>query len=271
MKAASKGWRNKLGCGSQGSAKNFLSGKDIRPKIDHAFIARLSKRCVAIFSKLNDAIHPGTKNKNFDLFTDKWINETVRRLTANGLIEKLNNHGRRPERMAFDWLRGYATLMFFIPTIERLFGVKKGDIAFAGRDHELDATSFSKSPLADVTINRDLKVEIQAGFSGINDLKESKIVEAYMQNKDRSKKTVLIHFDFFNGLAAVVDISRIGGRPHKYIQRPAMEGKKVLVIPGKWFSWDLSKPIPATTLRLCRRAAGRGKKGINQLEKKPAL
>ena len=152
--------------------------------------------------------------------------------------------------MTFNWLRGYATLMFFMPAIEKLFGAKKEDIAFAGKDHDLDIKTFKKSPLADITIKEGLRAEIQAGFQGKNDIKEHKIIEALRQSKKTGTKTFLLHFDMFNGFAAVIDISTLGKKKLTYVQRAAMEGKRVFEIPESWFYWDLTKPMPQKLPRL---------------------
>ena len=243
-------WRINFGHPSQVKAKNFLSGRDIYPKLDVIFLEKLVGRCSVIFKRLNSVVHLDLRHSDIDSFIATEITEIVTKLSSAGLLQKLNNHGRRSECMAFNWLRGYATLMFFMPAIEKLFGAKKEDIAFAGKDHDLDIKTFKKSPLADITIKEGLRAEIQAGFQGKNDIKEHKIIEALRQSKKTGTKTILLHFDIFNGFAAVIDISTLGKKKLTYVQRAAMEGKRVFEIPENWFYWDLTKPMPQKLPRL---------------------
>ena len=244
-----------LGCPTQGKAKAFLSAKDIKPRIDEAFLKELTTRCAMIFKRLNAAVHPGISHEDIEGFIKTNIHHTASRLSEAGLLDKLNNHGRRSECMAYNWLRGFAVLMFFRPTISKIFGVRIEDITFAGKDHELNVATFKKSPLADISIKPGLKVEIQAGFQNKNDLKKHKITEARKQFNESSSRTILIHFDLFNGKAAVIDITNLGKKRIKYEPRAAMEGKEVFEIPDSYFNWDLTKAIPGIVLTLGKNAA----------------
>ena len=207
-----------------------------------------------IFKRLNAAVHQGISHDNIEGFIKTNINHTVSKLAEAGLLDKFNNHGRRSECMAYNWLRGYAVLMFFMPTISKIFGVRIEDITFAGKDHDLNAATFKKSPLADISIKLGLKVEIQAGFQNKNDLKKHKITEALKQFNKSSSRTILIHFDLFNGKAAVIDISNLGKKRLKYQARAAMEGKEVFELPPHIFNWDLTKAIPGKILALGKNA-----------------
>ena len=210
MKQERKNFGALLGCPTQGKTKSFLSAKDIKPRIDEAFLKELTTRCAIIFKRLNAAVHPGISHDDIEGFIKTKIHHTASKLAEGGLLDKLNNHGRRSERMAYNWLRGFAVLMFFMPTISKIFGVRIEDITFAGKDHELNFATFKKSPLADISIKPGLKVEIQAGFQNQNDLKKHKITEALKQFNKSSSRTILIHFDLFNGKAAFIDITILG-------------------------------------------------------------
>jgi hypothetical protein len=255
MKQERKNFGALLGCPTQGKSKAFLSAKDIKPRIDEAFLKELTTRCALIFKRLNAAVHPSISHVDIAGFTETNIKLTALKLVQAGLLEKFNNHGRRSECMAYNWLRGFAVLMFFMPTISKIFGVRIEDIKFAGKDHELDATTFKKSPLADISFKSGLKVEIQAGFQNKNDLKKHKISEALKQFKANSTRTILIHFDLFNGKAAVIDITILGRKKLKYQARAAMEGKEVFELPPHFFNWDLTKAIPGKVLTLGKNAA----------------
>ena len=247
----------RLGCTNQKSAKTFLSAKDLRPSIDEAFLKKLTTRCAMIFKRLNAAVHPGISHDDIEGFIKTNIHYTASKLAEAGLLDKFNNHGRRSECMAYNWLRGFAVLMFFRPTISKIFGVRIEDITFGGKDHELNVTTFKKSPLADISIKPGLKVEIQAGFQNKNDLKKHKITEALKQFNENSSRTILIHFDLFNGKAAVKDITNLGKKKLKYQARAAMEGKEVFELPPHFFNWDLTKAIPGKVLTLGKNAAKR--------------
>jgi len=255
MKQEKKSFGALLGCPTQGKSKAFLSAKDIKPRIDEAFLKDLTTRCSLIFKRLNAAVHPSISHGDIAGFIETNIKHTASKLFQAGLLEKFNNHGRRSECMAYNWLRGFAVLMFFMPTISKIFGVRIEDITFAGKDHELDATTFKKSPLADISIKSGLKVEIQAGFQNKNDLKKHKITEALKQFNASSSRTILIHFDLFNGKAAVIDITILGRKKLKYQARAAMEGKEVFELPPHIFNWDLTKAIPGKVLTLGKNAA----------------
>lgn len=244
-----------LGCTNQKSAKAFLSAKDIRPSIDEAFLKKLTTRCAMIFKRLNAAVHPGISHDDIEGFIKTNIHNTASKLAEAGLLDKFNNHGRRSECMAYNWLRGFAVLMFFRPTISKIFGVRIEDITFAGKDHELNVATFKKSPLADISIKPGLKVEIQAGFQSKNDLKKHKITEALKQFNESSSRTILIHFDLFNGKAAVKDITNLGKKKLKYQARAAMEGKEVFELPPHFFNWDLTNAIPGKILTLGKNAS----------------
>ncbi len=250
MSTEHKAWRTRLACTNQQGAKDFLSGRNIKPMIDSAFLDLLRGRCIDIFTALNQAVHISLAQADFEAFSSEAITATYEKLREPSILAKLNNHGRRCERMAFDWLRGYATLMFFMPAIESLFLVSRRDITFAAKDHDLNAVSFKKSPLADITIRPDLRLEVQAGFQGMNDIKRHKIDEAFRQSSECSTRTILLHFDIFNGRAAVCDISRLHDMDPTYVQRPGMEGKTVMEIPDAWFNWSLSNAIPEDVLNL---------------------
>ena len=255
MKQERKNFGALLGCPTQGKAKSFLSAKDIKPRIDEAFLKELTTRCAMIFKRLNAAVHPGISHDDIEGFIKTNINHTASKLAEAGLLEKFNNHGRRSECMAYNWLRGFSVLMFFMPTISKIFGVRIEDITFAGKDHELNVATFKKSPLADISMKPGLKVEIQAGFQNKNDLKKHKITEALKQFNKSSSRTILIHFDLFNGKAAVKDITNLGKKKLKYQARAAMEGKEVFEIPDSYFNWDLTKAIPSKVLVLGKNAA----------------
>jgi hypothetical protein len=244
-----------LGCPTQGKAKAFLSGKDLKPRIDNVFLEELTTRCAMIFKRLNAAVHSGISHDNIEVFIKTNINNTASKLAEAGLLDKFNNHGRRSECMAYNWLRGYAVLMFFMPTISKIFEVRIEDITFAGKDLELNVATFKKSPLADISIKPGLKVEIQAGFQNRNDIKRHKITEAQKQFRDSCSRTILMHFDLLNGKAVFRDITDLGRRKLKYQTRAEMEGKEVFEIPAHYFNWNLTKAIPGEILSLGKKAA----------------
>ena len=64
-------------------------------------------------------------------------------------------------------------------------------------------------------------------ISRINDIKEHKVREASRNFKEKNIRTLVMHFDIFNGQVAFVDISEIPSDDVHWITRQQMEGQSV--------------------------------------------
>lgn len=89
-----------------------------------------------------------------------------------------------------------------------------------------------------------MRLEVQSGFQGINDIKEHKVREARAVFEQDKLKTIVLHFDIFNGQVAFVDISCIEDNDLNWITRQQMEGQSVFNIEQNYFKWLLKDKPP---------------------------
>ncbi len=144
-------------------------------------------------------------------------------------------------------MRGSAIGDYFERSIARFFGVPNNSIKKIGDDKLSDQSIFKRTPKADYEIPtkpRKTRVEIQAGFQGINDIKQHKIIEAKKIYSISRIDTICIHIDIFNGQAAFVNLSKIRDDDQNWVTRQQMEGQTVFSIDQNHFKWRLLDPIP---------------------------
>ncbi len=243
-------WRTKLGFTSQGACKDYLGGKVIHPNIDEAYLSALNDHLDDLMRRLGKAVHSDIRRgePGPDLFLNTHRDEPLRALRTHGLLPKLNNQGRRPEEVFFNWMRGHLVVQFFLPSVRRLFSAFGDEARFTGTDDFSDPSSFRRTGAADLAILRDGSpracVEIQSGFSGINDFKRHKWVEAKTKLDEEGLPTFVIHFDLFNGCAAVFDPLSFSLDGELWVQRQQMEGQWVLPLDPNWFLWNLQASLP---------------------------
>ncbi|MCY3804329.1 MAG: restriction endonuclease [Candidatus Saccharibacteria bacterium] len=252
-----KQYRLQLGFSNQEKAKKFLSGKDIIPDIDFNYLQQLKERTCQIIARIN-SLMPESLRSDIKLFEFNTICSAYKHFTSDGLIHKMNNLGRRKEEMTFAWLRGYAVVEYFLPTIMKIFGNKK--IKRIGDDSLENISDFRKTPTADLELsssqNQPIRLEIQSGFQGINDIKQHKITEARRRFVDQEIETIVIHFDLFNGQVAFVNISQVAEDNVRWITRQQLEGQTVFEIDPNNFIWLLAGEMPSIVMleeELCIR------------------
>ncbi len=237
-----KAYRQRLGFSSQDAAKKFLGGKDLVPGIDYEYIGQLNLRIEDIVYKLQQIASSDWRQANVEEFIERAIRAPYAVIRSAKLIPRLNNQGRRPEQVLFSWLRGHAVMEYFRPAMARIFGVTEQDIATIGEDDLQHVETFRRSPTADLEIKQGdnrLRVEMQAGFQGINDIKEHKVREARAIFQDQGVHTLCVHFDLFNGQVAFVQLSKIAENDPNFVTRQQMEGQSVLSIDQNYFKWRL--------------------------------
>jgi len=243
-----KSYRVKLGFTSQEGAKSFFSAKDINPTIDYNYIALLNDRLIEIIKKINNLVDAGIKVKNIDSFCDSHIKKVYTKLKDNDIIQRLNNQGRRPEQVYFNWMRGHVVSSFFLIALSQIFDIRIENIKQIGDDDLVDIDNFKKSPKADLQINLNngetIRVEIQAGFQGTNDIKQHKVLEAKKIKIVENVSSFVIHFDLFNGQAAFVQTDDIDDVSVNWITRQQMEGQTVFNIDQNYFVWKLTENPP---------------------------
>ncbi|MCF6261976.1 MAG: hypothetical protein L3J24_00060 [Xanthomonadales bacterium] len=241
-----KRYRQAIGFTSQMTAKQFLSGKDVSPEIDFAYIDKLNHRLCDIINAINDISDASYKLTDIAEFTQNNIYSPYKTIKDAGLIPRLNNQGRRPESVLFSWLRGYMIVQFFTPLFSNLFSANMVTI---GDDDLCNIETFRRSPKADLEFTHDnqcVRIEVQSGFQGINDIKEHKVREAHriFKTPDNPIKTICIHLDIFNGQVAFVQLDKIQTNDANFVTRQQMEGQSVLAIDQNYFKWRLLDSLP---------------------------
>jgi hypothetical protein len=248
---SAKEWRKRLGFTSQSQCRDFLSGKTVAPGIDEEYLQALHNHLGKMVHGLHTAVHPTISIPNGDVagFLRSNRDEVLNQLRNNHLLARLNNQGRRPEEVYFSWMRGHLVVRFFHGAIRALFGSLGAELHAIGGDDFSQPATFRRSATADLgVIGADGKtiarLEIQSGFTGINDLKRHKVVEARNIHEEEGIRTYLVDFDLFNGMVAVLDLCEFTVDDDRWVQRQQMEGQWVLPLDFNWFAWRLLDPAP---------------------------
>lgn len=243
-----KDYRSKLGFTNQNEVKNYFSGKDLIPSIDLEYIYSLNKRLESISKVINQVIHSGIRIDDIELFIQKNINEPFEKLKSNGILSQLNNQGRRPEQVYFSWMRGFVLSNLFLKSLGIIFKTDIKNILLIGDDDLNSIETFKRTPKADLQINSgehgELRIEMQTGFKGINDIKQHKVLEAKRVKLDYGISTIAIHFDLYNGQAAFITLDEIEEDNLNWITRQQMEGQTVFNIDQNYFIWKLMEEPP---------------------------
>ena len=235
-----KEYRKKLGFLNKNDFSTFLSAKDIQADMDLSYINLLNLRIKDIFARINEISY---FKRNINEFLLVNLDSVFEKLKNNRIITKLNNQGRRKEEVYFSWIRGYLVLEYFKPAIAEIFSVKIEQIKTIGDDDFSDISTFKRTPKADLEIN-NYRIEVQSGFRGINDIKQHKVLEAKKIYLEKNIKTILLHFDLFNGQVAFVNISEIPENDLNWITRQQMEGQTVFNIEQNHFKWLIFEKPP---------------------------
>jgi hypothetical protein len=244
-----KEYRDAIGFSNQNDAKRFLSAKDVRVGIDYEYINNLNSRLSEIITKLNDIIVVDDLRFNdIASFSKKNIFKTYETIRDSGLLVKLNNQGRRSESVLFSWLRGYVVAEYFKPAIAKIFEIPLSSIKPIGDDDLRKIETFRRSPKADLEVlksGQKIRIEVQSGFQGINDIKEHKVREARTVFSEQQIHSICIHIDLFNGQVAFVQLDSIKENDVNFVTRQQMEGQSVFAIDQNYFKWRLLDKIPS--------------------------
>jgi len=243
-----KEYRKELGFTNQGNVKKFFAGKDITPTVDYKYIELLNNRLIEIVKKINSLVSKDISILNIDEFCTKNIELVFDKLKKYNIIQRLNNQGRRPEQVYFSWMRGYIISNYFLKALSIIFEVEIEDISIIGDDDLVNIESFKRTPTADLEIllkdGTKLRVEIQSGFVGVNDIKQHKVLEAKRVFETSGIASLAIHFDLFNGQVAFVRLDTIEDNSVNWITRQQMEGQTVFEIEQNYFIWELINTPP---------------------------
>jgi len=238
-------YRQKLGFSNQDDAKSFFGAKDIAPTVDLNYIAVLNKRLYKIVDKINDIVADSIKIDDLDAFKKEHIDKTFGIMRANNILPILNNQGRRPEQVYYSWMRGYVLSNFFLKALSLIFDVDVSNIDLIGDDDLKNIETFKRTPKADLEIKlngtKKIRIEMQSGFTGINDIKQHKVWEAKRVFHDLGVHTLVIHFDLYNGQVAFVKLDEIEDNSINWITRQQMEGQTVFNIDQNYFIWKITE------------------------------
>lgn len=240
-------YRNLLGFSNQDNVKKFFGAKDITPLVDYDYIKLLNNRLIEIILKINTLVVDEIKNDDVDVFCKDNICSVFEKLKENGILPRLNNQGRRPEEVYFSWMRGFVISNYFLKALTKIFDVSLDNIILIGDDDFQNIESFKRTPKADLQItlgNVKIRVEMQSGFQGINDIKQHKVLEAKRIKREENISSMVIHFDLFNGQVAFVRLDEIEDNSINWITRQQMEGQIVFNIDQNYFIWKLTELPP---------------------------
>jgi hypothetical protein len=239
-------YRQKLGFSNQADVKNFFGAKDITPTVDFNYIDLLNKRLYEIVDRLNKVVVDEIKIDNLNSFKKQNIVRVFGVMKKGNILPKLNNQRRRPEQVYFSWVQGYIISNYFSRAISIIFGVPVSAISSIGDDDLRNIKTFKRTAKADleITLNKKEKViiEIQSGFTGTNDIKQHKVIEAKKVFNDFRKHTLAVHFDLYNGQVAIIKLDEIEDDSVNWITRQQMEGQTVFNIDQNHFVWKITEP-----------------------------
>lgn len=237
-----------MGFSSKAKTKKYLKYTDEIP-IDWVRLEACTARVKDIFARINPIVHSEVQI-NIDEFNNK-IDAVFDAMRKNELFQKLTNNGRNPVDVYYSWLRGYAVCEFFINSIAKIFQVPTNNIKSIGKDDFTNIKVFKRTSDADleIMINESLsfKLEVQSGFTGVNDIKKTKIDRAKKVKKNENIDSYLIHFDIFNGQVALYLTSNMNVSDETWALK--FENSKTIPIPEDAFKWNLEdKPLIYTKL-----------------------
>lgn len=242
-------YRRELGFTNQGDVKNFFAGKDITPTVDYNYIELLNTRLIQIVKKINTLVSKEVSLSDVDEFCINNVDSVFKKLKDNNIIQRLNNQGRRPEQVYFSWMRGYIISSYFLKALSKIFEVSLENISLIGDDDLDNIESFRRTPTADLEITLNdgnrVRIEVQSGFVGINDIKQHKVLEAKRIFETDAISSLAIHFDLFNGQVAFIKLDEIEDDSVNWITRQQMEGQTVFNIDQNYFSWKLTQMPPS--------------------------
>jgi hypothetical protein len=237
-------YRKKLGFSNKADAKDFLGAKDISPTVDINYIKLLNNILTEIIDKINSVVALEIQNEDVTAFKKLYIDQTFETIVANNILPVLNNQGRRPEQVYYSWLRGYVLSNYFLKSIGLMFQVDTSQITLIGDDDLKNIETFRRTAKADLEIqlntHEKLRIEMQSGFTGINDIKQHKVLEAKRVYREFGFHTLAIHFDLFNGQAAFIKLDEIEDDSMDWITRQQMEGQTVFNINPNYFIWKIT-------------------------------
>jgi len=238
-------YRKRLGFTKQTDVKNFFGAKDIIPTVDFNYIKLLNKRLYGIIDKVDSVIADEIKVDDLAAFKKEHIDHIFEVMKTSNILPVLNNQGRRPEQVYFSWMRGFVLSNYFLKALGLVFEVDTSSIDLIGDDDLKNVETFKRTPKADLEIRingkEKVRIEMQTGFTGTNDIKQHKVLEAKRVFRDFGIHTLAIHFDLYNGQVAFVRLDEVEDDSVNWITRQQMEGQTVFNIDQNYFVWKITE------------------------------
>ena len=238
-------YRQSLGFTNQADVKSFFGAKDITPTVDLNYIHLLNERLYNIVDKINSVAAEEIRIDDMSAFKKEYIEEVFEILKVNNILPVLNNQGRRPEQVYYSWMRGYILSNYFLKALGLIFEVDTSNIDLIGDDDLKNIETFKRTPKADLEIKLNekekIRIEMQSGFTGINDIKQHKVLEAKRTFHELGVRPLAIHFDLYNGQVAFIKLDEIEDNSVNWITRQQMEGQTVFNIDQNYFIWKITE------------------------------
>lgn len=243
-------FRRNLGFTNQNDAKAFFGAKDVLPQVDLDYVEQLNLRLAEIVNKINSIVPVHIRHNRTDEFNKEFITDAFKIMKDFNILARLNNQGRRPEEVYFSWMRGYIIANYFMKALSVMFGTELEEIEVVGDDDLKNIATFKRTPTADLQVHLNgfgkVRLEIQSGFQGVNDIKQHKVLEAKRIFQEDDIITLVVHFDIYDGQVAIVRVDDISDADVNWITRQQMEGQTVFNIDQNYFVWKLTEDCPNT-------------------------
>lgn len=145
-------------------------------------------------------------------------------------------------------MRGFVISSYFLHALSQIFEVDIENIDLIGEDDLVNIETFKRTPKADLQINlkngEKIRIEVQSGFQGINDIKQHKVIEAKKIKREENSSSLVIHFDLYNGQVAFVKIDEVDDNNINWITRIYTNKGVLYNIDQNYFVWKLTENPP---------------------------
>ena len=138
-----RSFRASLGFTNQEKLKKYFKATDF-VVVNWDKIYQCNTRLKEICEKINGAISNDIQIDDIDEFTNK-INEAFEIMLDNDIFPRLNNQGRNPDDVYYNWMRGYLICEMFIPAIARIFNITEESIIHTGQDDLTNLETFARA------------------------------------------------------------------------------------------------------------------------------
>lgn len=243
---SSREFRKELGFTSQEKLKEFYKATDIDRPVNLSYINELNKRLSEIVYKVDGVVHKSVKLRSAEKFIRENLENPYSLILKNNLLPLMTNQGRTPENVYYNWMRGHLFSEYFKGAIAEIFAVKGATIKNVGEDDFNNIETFKRAATADleiITKQGVIRFEMQSGFTGINDIKQHKWMEAVRKRTSKTK-SIVMHIDLFNGATGFIRLDNIQENDLQWITRQQMEGQTVYNIDANKFTWRITESVP---------------------------